>query len=351
MKQAVMIKPGKIEIRDVPEPKPGKGEVLLRIKRIGVCGSDIHVWHGKHPYTSYPVVQGHEFSGIVEEVGEGVENIRVGSKATAVPQIVCGKCGPCLRGDYHICDNLKVEGFQAPGVAQELFVTTTKKIVPLPDSFSFEDGALVEPASCAVHAVNRIAILQGKDGRQFGGWPIENKNVVVFGGGPIGNLVAQVARAKGANVLISEISDFRLEVAKQCGLENVTNPKRESFKKAIMRVFGDKGFEIGFECVGIEQTMQDAIENIQKGGTIIVMGVFAEHPRVNLGFVQDRELKLIGTLMYKYEDYLEAVDLINSDKIVTRPLYSKHYPFTDYEEAYRYIDKQRDKVMKVFIDL
>lgn len=118
-----------------------------------------------------------------------------------------------------------------------------------------------------------------------------------------------------------------------------------------MRVFGDKGFEIGFECVGIEQTMQDAIENIQKGGTIIVMGVFAEHPRVNLGFVQDRELKLIGTLMYKYEDYLEAVDLINSGKIVTRPLYSKHYPFTDYEEAYRYIDKQRDKVMKVFIDL
>jgi D-arabinose 1-dehydrogenase-like Zn-dependent alcohol dehydrogenase len=135
-----MTSPGVIEHREVAEPSAGPGQVLLRIKRIGVCGSDVHVNHGKHPFTSYPVVQGHEFSAVVEAVGDGVENITTGSMATATPQVVCGECGPCKRGDSHICDDLKVQGFQAPGVAQDLFVTEAAKVVPLPDGFSHEQG-------------------------------------------------------------------------------------------------------------------------------------------------------------------------------------------------------------------
>ena len=183
MRQAIMTSPGKIEFQDVDEPKPGNGQVLIRVQRIGVCGSDVHVWHGKHPYTSYPVVQGHEYSAIVEAVGEGVTDIKIGKKVTATPQVVCGKCGPCKRGDYHICDELKVQGFQAPGVAQDLFVTDADKIVPLPDSFSFEQGAFVEPVSVGVHTVKRVGDITGK-------------NVAVLGAGPIGNLVGQVAQAE-----------------------------------------------------------------------------------------------------------------------------------------------------------
>ncbi|MCK4725059.1 MAG: alcohol dehydrogenase catalytic domain-containing protein, partial [Anaerolineales bacterium] len=145
MKQAVMTEPGKIKIHEIEEPRPGPGEVLLRIQRIGVCGSDVHVYHGKHPYTGYPVVQGHEFSATVVALGDNVTGLAPGSKVTSMPQIVCGECAPCLRGDYHICDKLKVEGFQAPGCAQELWVTSADRIIPLPDSFSFEQGALVEP--------------------------------------------------------------------------------------------------------------------------------------------------------------------------------------------------------------
>lgn len=153
MKQAVMTTPGEILIHEIEAPSPGPGEVLLRIQRIGVCGSDVHVYHGLHPYTSYPVVQGHEYSASIEALGPGVQGLEPGMKVTSTPQIVCGVCGPCQRGDYHICDDLKVEGFQAPGCAQELWVTTAEKIVPLPDIFSFEQGALVEPVSVAVHAV------------------------------------------------------------------------------------------------------------------------------------------------------------------------------------------------------
>ena len=180
MRQAVMTSPGMIEFGEAPEPTPGPGEVRLRIKRIGVCGSDVHVQHGRHPFTPYPVVQGHEFAGLVEAVGAGVTGIPVGAKATATPQLVCGKCAPCRRGDYNICDTLKVEGFQAPGVAQDLFVTAAEKVVLLPEDFSFEQGAFIEPVSVAVHATDRAGGLEGK-------------NVAVLGAGPIGNPLISTA--------------------------------------------------------------------------------------------------------------------------------------------------------------
>jgi L-iditol 2-dehydrogenase len=311
---------------------------LLRVQRIGVCGSDIHVYHGKHPLTGYPVVQGHEFSALLEAVGQGVSGLKPGTKVTSMPQIVCGECAPCRRGDYHICDKLKVQGFQAPGCAQELWVTSADMVIPLPDTFTFEQGALVEPTAVAVHAVARAGNLAGQ-------------RAVVLGAGPIGNLVAQTARCEGAQVLITDLSDYRLEVARQCGLENTSNAGQESLADASARVFGKDGFNVAFECVGVEATITAAVANIQKGGTLIIVGVFGEKPHIDLSTVQDRELNLHGTLMYKRPDYLRAVELIDSGGIITEPLVSKHYSIDNYIDAYRYIDQYGDKSMKVVIDV
>jgi L-iditol 2-dehydrogenase len=338
MKRATMTAPGQIEIHEVPVPAPGPGEVLLRVQRIGVCGSDIHVYHGKHPYTSYPVVQGHEFSAVVEAVGPGVTGIDPGRKVTAMPQIVCGECAPCRRGDYHICDQLKVQGFQAPGCAQELWVTRADKLVPLPDTFTFEQGALVEPASVAVHSVARAGDVGGR-------------RVVVLGAGPIGNLVAQTARARGASVLITDLSDYRLEIAGRCGLDLVSNPRHETLREASQRAFGPDGFDVAFECVGVEATITAAIQAIQKGGTLVVVGVFADKPRVDVGLLQDRELSLVGTLMYRRQDYEQAVALIDSGAIATEPLISRHFAMADFLDAYLFLERQRDETMKVFIDV
>ena len=338
MKQAIMTEPGKIDVLDIPMPMPGRGQVLLGIQRIGVCGSDIHVYHGKHPLTPYPVVQGHEFSAVVEALGPGVTGLTPGMKVTAMPQIVCGTCAPCRRGDYNICDNLKVKGFQAPGCAQELWVTEAEGIVRLPDAFTFEQGALVEPAAVAVHAVARGGDLAGK-------------NVTVLGAGTIGNLVAQTARAAGARVLITGLSGYRLEVARRCGLEAGSNAKTETLAQASERVFGREGFEVAFECVGVEATITAAVDSIQKGGSIIIVGVFGEKPPVNLALVQDRELNLRGTLMYRREDYERAVALIASGGIQTGPLVTKHFPLDDYLEAYRFIEQYGDRSMKVVIDV
>lgn len=338
MKRATMTAPGQIEITEAVVPSPGPGEVLLRIRRIGVCGSDIHVFHGKHPYTSYPVIQGHEFSAVIEGVGPGVTGLSPGDKVTALPQIVCGRCPPCLRGDEHICDVLRVQGFQAPGCAQELWVTAASKIVKLPASFSFEQGAMVEPVSVAAHAIARAGRLQGR-------------RAVVLGAGPIGNFVAQAARASGAEVLITDLSDHRLEVARRCGLAHTSNPGTEALATASRRVFGSHGFDLAFECVGVEATLAAATENLAKGGTLVVVGVFGDKPRMDLGLVQDRELSITGTLMYQRPDYEQAVAWIESGAIVTEPLMSEHFAMDDYLAAYHFIERQRDKTMKVFIDV
>ena len=340
MRQAVMTKPGEIEIREVPEPRQvGKNEVKLKIRKIGVCGSDIHVYHGKHPFTPYPVIQGHEYSGEVVEVGELVKKVKPGDKATARPQRVCGKCPPCLRGDYNICNYLKVEGFQAPGTAQDYFLLPEDRVIKLPDSLTYEQGAMVEPTAVAAHCTSRGGDLKGK-------------NVVVLGAGPIGNLVAQFARARGASkVLITDISEFRLDKAGECGIEYTSNALNEDLGKASKRVFEKEGFDVVFECAGVEVTLDQAVQQVSKGGKVVVVAVYGNRPKVDMAVVGDRELSLIGTLMYRHEDYEESVALIQSGVIRTKPLFTGYFQFEKYLDAYKFIDEQGDKSLKVIIEL
>ncbi|UII79878.1 zinc-binding dehydrogenase [Flagellimonas sp. CMM7] len=339
MRQAIMPKPGAIEFNDVEKPSNiGDKEVLISVKKIGVCGSDIHVFHGKHPFTPYPVVQGHEYSGEVVETGKAVTKFKTGDKATARPQLVCGKCGPCKRGDYNICDVLKVQGFQAPGVAQDYFVLPEDRMIKLPSSMSFEIGALVEPTAVAAHCTLKAGDLKGK-------------NVVVTGAGPIGNLVAQFARIRGANVLITDLSEYRLQKAKDCGIEHTCNPKEEKLEACLSRVFNGEGFHVGFECAGVEIALDNLIQNVNKGGDVVAVAVYGDRPRVDVSILGDRELKLIGTLMYTHEDYEQAVKYLDNGQLITEPLITKRFPFEDYLEAYRYIDDQGDQTLKVIIDL
>ena len=338
MIQACMTAPGKIEYINVPVPGVKQDQIKLKMKRIGVCGSDIHVNHGKHPYTSYPVVQGHEVSAQVVEIGSGVTNVRVGDKVTVQPQVVCGQCYPCTHGMYNDCEVLKVMGFQTTGMASEYFVTEADKALKLPVGMSWDHGAMIEPLAVAVHAVRRYGDVGGK-------------NVIVLGGGPIGNLVSQTCKAMGARrVLLSEISKYRLKTAEKCSIKTV-NPQRDDLLTTIETYLGKDRADLIFECVGINTTMNQAIQYARKGSTIVVVGVFADYGTINMGYVQDHELTLIGSAMYRVEDYIKAIKLVTEGSIELDALITHRVPFLEYEKAYQIIDEQKDKSMKVIIDM
>ncbi len=335
-----MLSPGIIEYHEIPEPGPLKdNEILLEIKKIGICGSDIHVFHGNHPATPYPVVQGHEYSAKVKATGKDVTRVKPGMKATARPQLVCGECGPCRRGQYNACQKLKVQGFQAPGVAQDLFVVPEDRIVAFPDSMTFEQGAMIEPAAVGAHSTKRSSDLKGK-------------NVVVSGAGTIGNFVAQFAKARGAGkVLITDISDYRLNIARHCGIRGTLNIKETSFEDGIKSFFGAEGFQVGFEAAGVQSSLDVLIQFVEKGGDIVILGVYSGNPVVNMFYLGEHELNVYGSMMYRHEDYETAIEMIASGEIMTSPLLTNSFPFDKYPDAYKFIEKQGDKCMKVMIDL
>jgi L-iditol 2-dehydrogenase/threonine 3-dehydrogenase len=342
MRQAVLLTPGDIEIREIPMPGELKpNEILLRIHNIGVCGSDIHVFHGKHPFvTRYPVIQGHEYSGEVIKTGSAVKAVLPGMKVTARPQVVCGKCKPCLRGQYNVCQNLTVQGFVANGSAQDYFVVTEDRIVVVPDNVSYEQAALIEPAAVGAHATLRAGDLHGK-------------NVVVAGSGTIGNLIAQFAIARGAKKVLTTTakSEFRLGIARQCGIAETANLSKEKFTDAIRRVFGDEGFQVGIEAAGAQGAVTDLIAGVENGGTVIIVGVFEENPVVNMGFLGEHELNVLGSMMYRHEDYEEAVRFIAEGRLKTTPLITSRFSFDQYLDAYHFIEKEGDKSLKVMINL
>ncbi len=337
MKQAIMMKPGEVTIREVDIPEVAPNQIKVKMKRIGVCGSDIHVFHGKHPYTSYPVVQGHEVAAKVVEIGSEVTSVKIGDRVTIQPQVVCGKCYPCTHGRYNACEELKVMGFQTTGMASEYFVTEADKAVKLSEGMSYDEGALVEPISVAVHAIRRYGNVAGK-------------KVLVLGGGPIGNLVAQSAKAMGASqVLVSEQSTARLDIAKGCEIETV-NPLETELLDKIIETFGTDKADVIFECVGINATMEQAINFSRKGSDIVVVGVFADLGTINMGLIQDKELRLIGSAMYRVEDYEKAIELIKDDLLCLKPLITHRIKFEDFQKAYETIELNRDKAMKVMVD-
>ncbi len=322
MLQQVMTAPGQIQFQEVP-----------------VCGSDIHVYHGEHPFTSYPVTQGHEVSGLVEQLGPGVTGLTLGQKVTIQPQVVCGQCWPCRNGKYNLCESLKVMGFQTTGVASHFFAVNAKKVTPLPDSMSLEEGAMIEPLAVAVHAVRRAGDVQGKD-------------ICVLGAGPIGILVAQAAKGMGAGrVMITDVSDLRLEKAKECGADYTVNTREKDFGQALVDFFGPDKADVIYDCAGNNITMGQAIQHARKGSTIILVAVFAGMASIDLAVLNDHELDLNTSMMYRSEDYEAAIALASTGKVKLMPLLSKRFPFHEYLAAYRYIDENRESTMKVLIDV
>ncbi len=321
MKQAEMTAPKVIEFSKTEVPEIKMEEVLIKIMRIGICGSDIHVYHGIHPYTSYPVVQGHETSGEVVKVGSSVTSLKVGDKVVPEPQVFCGKCYPCTHGLYNICNELKVIGFQQSGTAADYFVYPAKRLVKMPAQMDYDEGAMIEPLAVAVRAVKKAGDISGK-------------NVLVIGVGPIGNLVAQTAKGMGARAVMSaDINPFRLDKSKQCGTDYTVDSSKEDLQTKIASSFGETKADVIFECSGVQTGLKAAVHCARKGSDIVVVAVYGKPPTVDMALVNEAELRLIGTARYNIDDFRTAIDLVGKGKVQLKPLITDRFDFYECKQA------------------
>lgn len=336
MKQAYIPEPGIIKYRDVKSPIIEPDKVIIKIVKIGICGSDYHVFKGKHPLVGFPLVQGHEFSGYIKEIGQNVQGLNIDNLVTVLPAIGCGVCQKCKQGLTAQCNNLSFIGGDLPGAGSEYLMVNAKQVIKIPEGVSPDDAAMVEPLAVAVHAVKKI--------------DLQDKNIFIVGAGTIGNLVAQVARVYNAkNIFIADILPFRVKLAKELGFNSINLKNIKSINSYIQKQINS--LNIAFECVGKEIALNNCIDLVERGGYIIVLGVYEGRVKTNMLMVQDKEINMMGSLMYTKGNFKEAVKLIADKKVNVEKLQTDHFPFEEWLKGYKLLEKSPEKTIKVIIDV
>ena len=340
MKAVVTVKAEKLEIQTREVPEISENQLLLKFKYVGICGSDIHIFYGKHPFVGpefFPLVQGHEGVATVAKVGSAVTDFKEGDYVTVMPQIFCGKCEMCRTGNPHICETLLVLGCQADGYLAEYFAVDADLALKLDPSDDMLAMSLIEPLAVAVGGVRKLGALAGK-------------KVLVFGAGVIGNLSAQVAKANGAlEVTIADISEYRLKLATEtCGIDkNIYIPGVKPEEE--VEVYS--GYDCILECVGIESTLRTSIKYSKKNSKMVILGVFGKEVTLPMALVQDKELKIEGHLMYEEIDFNAAIGYIRASKVNVKSLVFDKVAFKDSENVYNFIAENKEKALKVIIDM
>lgn len=318
-----------------PQP-PQPGEVQLRVSHCGICGTDLHLFHGNMDHrVQLPQVIGHESSAIIEAVGTGVPNWQPGDRVTVRPLAPCGQCTACQRGHSHVCQKLKFIGIDAPGAMQGLWTVPAHTLHSLPETLSLSDAALVEPIAVACHDVRL-------------GEAKANEFAVVIGGGPIGALVALVAKHKGARVIVTEINPFRIALLKQLGLE-VYDPRTTDISALVQSETNDAGADVVFEVSGTPAGAELMTKLPAVRGRIVMVAVFPKPVPVDLHKFFWRELRLIGTRVYEPRDFDEAIALLTYTQIPFRQLITGVYPLEGLQKGLLEME-QGAEVMKILID-
>ena len=284
-------------VEAVNTPPPGPGQVQIDVAYCGICGTDLHIYLG-HMDTrvGFERTIGHEMSGVVSAIGDGVEGLQPGQRIVVRPLDHCGECPACKAGHEHICHNLKFIGIDTDGAFQQKWNVPAHTIHVLPDGLDLAHAALIEPLAVATHDVDRGKVKQGED-------------VLVIGGGPIGMLVAMAAREAGAHVTVAEINDNRLAFARSVGFATM-DPKTTDVAKAMHEATGGKGADVVFEVSGSQPGVDLMTAAAATRGRIVMVAIHATKPQIDMFQFFWRELDLIGARVYRPEDYDKAMDLL-----------------------------------------
>jgi 2-desacetyl-2-hydroxyethyl bacteriochlorophyllide A dehydrogenase len=333
---AFITEPGKIEFRDVPVPELGPEDVLIAVKAAAICGSDLHIFKGKHPAVDLPVPVGHEVAGQVTRVGAQVTRFEPGDRVTVEPVIACGECFFCKRGEYHLCSEISFQYRQGQGALTTHFVANQQWVHRLPEGMPYTQGALLEPLSVAVHAVSKANVGLGD-------------TIAVFGAGAIGLLVLQLAQAAGAGeVFVVDIQPHRLEAATSLGAQALDNSSGDVVCEIYARTEG-LGVECAFEAVGLASTLRQTLTVLRKGGQAVLIGLFEKGEILipaNI-FVQ-KEISLAGSQGYCW-DFQTAIKLVTQGQVNLRKLITHQFPLAEAQVAFDALMTPQEKAMKIVI--
>jgi len=320
---------------DPVPPKPG--EVQLKVSHSGICGTDLHIFHGvMDTRVAIPQIMGHEMSGVVHTLGANVEGFRAGDRVTVMPLDPCGQCPACQAGHSHICHNLKFLGIDTPGAFQSYWTVPAHTLHHLPDNLSLIHGALIEPLAVACHDV-RLAGVKADD------------YVVVLGGGPIGMLIAMVAKEAGAKVTLSEINPYRVELAQSLGFDAI-NPQKMALLDHVLANTNGAGADIVFEVSGSAAGATVMTDLLRTRGLAVVVAIFGQPQEVDLFRFFWRELRLIGVRVYESQDFEQAIKLAASGKLPLGKLITTVRPLAGLQAGFEEME-QGGSVMKILLEV
>ncbi|RXZ76990.1 alcohol dehydrogenase [Paenibacillaceae bacterium] len=325
MKALVVETPGVARVKEVPYPQPGAGEVTIKVERTGICGTDIHIYHGEFA-PKFPIIPGHEFSGVVHEIGEQVTEFKVGDRVTVDPSIFCGGCLYCLTQRGNHCSNWGAIGVTVDGGMAEFVKSPAQNVIKLADHVSFEEGAFIEPVACVVHGLNRLQMEYGS-------------RVLIYGGGAMGQQLVQcLIKAGASEIVVVDISEEKLALALKFGASKGVH-SRDAEKLLATPAYAE-GFDVVVDATGIASVIQQAITHLGPAGKYLQFGVASEKSVIQLSpyDLYRRDWTFIGSMAINHT-FVPASRWITEGRIDVKPLVSK---LISLEEAVSFLEGPRD---------
>jgi threonine dehydrogenase-like Zn-dependent dehydrogenase len=341
MRALIAKEPGTLLLEETDTPTPGPGEVLIETRVVGICGSDVHIHHGNLVFVSYPRVPGHELSGVVAEVGPGVEGLAEGDRVAVNPTLSCGECYPCSIGRGNCCIEVMCLGVHCDGGFREYLSVPARNAHHIPDDMSFETGALIEPLSIGLQATRRGRVSAGE-------------TVAIIGAGAIGLCALQHAKADGALVAISDACESRLDLAKNFGADLVVNIKEHDFPEAVREWTRDLGGPQGggahvvIEAVGVPATLQQTLDLVSAAGRVVVLGIIGEDVPLPASMFVRKEIDFLGSRM-NADLFPDVIQRVSEGEVRPEPMATHTFAFDDVVEAFELASKGPDEAVKILV--
>lgn len=331
MKALVIERPHQAVIKEVPYPSPKPGELVIAVSQVGICGTDFHIFEGEF-LSSYPIIPGHEFAGVVHELGEGVSDFAVGDRVTADPSLFCGRCRYCLTNRGNQCERWGALGNTVDGSMAEYVAVPARNVVKIPDDMSMETAAFVEPMACVVHAMNRLQLQAGQ-------------SVLLYGAGAMGlQLVQSLSRLGAAQLAVVDVSDRKLELARSLGATEAVHAQRDRGALA------GRTFDVVVDATGIPAVIEEAMTRLGRTAKYLQFGVTAKDARVRLNpfDLYNKDWTILGSMAINYT-FLNAFDWVKEGRVLLEPLVSK---VISLEETPAFLAKPKDpELLKVQINI